>query len=81
MAAVKSIVNEINMNHTGQIAIQFGTQNMELERTWPASFRGTFHKCVPTMAALSQKQVEVNNMKMYDTKVIFSGDMALQTKL
>ncbi len=83
MAAVKYIVNTINVNHTGQ-CYQIRNQKMEFERTSPANFRRTFHKCVPTTAVYSQKQAEANNMNIYniyDTKMIFSGTMAQQTKL
>ena len=34
------------------------------------SFHGALHRCVSTMAALSQKQVKVNNMNILDTSLI-----------
>ena len=38
-------------------ATEFGTKQMEeFERTWPASFHETLHKCVTTMAAIPQRQ-------------------------
>ena len=38
-------------------ATEFGTKQMEeYERTWPASFHETLHKCVTTMAAIPQRQ-------------------------
>ena len=44
MAALKSFVNKINSNYTGQ-CYEFGTRKIEeFERTWPASFLGTLHK-------------------------------------
>ena len=35
-------------------------------------------KCVSTMAELSQKQVKANNMKILETKMIFSRAMPMQ---
>ena len=38
-------------------ATEFGTKQMEeFERTWPASFHETLHKCVTTMGAIPQRQ-------------------------
>ena len=66
MAAFKSFVNKIVINITGQCyRIRNQKRMEELERTWSASFHGTLHKCVSTMAALFQNQIKVKNMKMY----------------
>ena len=50
----------------------------EFERTWPASFHETRHKCVTTMAAIAQRQGKVNNMKILGTEMIYARAMALQ---
>ena len=42
----------------------------EFERTWPASFHETLHKCVTTMAAIAQRQGKVNNMNILGTEMI-----------
>ena len=56
MAAVKSIVNKINMNHTRQ-CYRIRNQEEEIGANMASYFRGTSHKCVPTAVALSRKQV------------------------
>ena len=51
-------------------ATELGTKQMdEFERTWPASFHETLHKCVTTMAAIAQRQGNVNNMKILGTVI------------
>ncbi len=60
-------------------ADELGTKQMdEFERTWPASFHETLHKCVTTMAAIAQRQGTVNNMKILGTEMIYARAMALQ---
>ena len=60
-------------------ATELGTKQMEeFERTWPASFHETLHKCVTTMAAIAQRQGKVNNMKILGTDMIYARAMALQ---
>ena len=66
MDAFKYFINKIDTNQAGRCYL--GTEKKEeLEQTWPASFHGILRKCVSTMAALSQKQVKVNNMNILDT--------------
>ena len=65
----------LNVDH----ATELGTKHMEeFERTWPASFHETLHKCVTTMAAIAQRQGKVNNMKIPGTEMIYARAMALQ---
>ena len=65
----------LNVDH----ATELGTKHMEeFERTWPATFHETLHKCVTTMAAIAQRQGKVNNMKILGTGVIYARAMALQ---
>ena len=60
-------------------ATELGTKQMEeFERTWPASFHETLHKCETTMAAIAQRQGKVNNMKILGTDMIYARTMALQ---
>ena len=54
-------------------ATELRTKQMEeVERTWPASFHATLHKCVATMAAIAQRQGKVNNMKTLGTEMIYA---------
>ena len=60
-------------------ATELGTKQMEeFERTWPASFHETLHKCVSAMAAIAQRQGKVNNMNILGTETIYARAMALQ---
>ena len=59
-------------------AVELGSKEMEeFQRTWPASFHETLHKCVTTMA-LAQKNTKVSSMKILDTEMIYARAMALQ---
>ena len=60
-------------------ATELETKQMkEFERTWPASFHETVHKCVTTIGAIAQRQGKVNNMKIVGTEMIYARAMALQ---
>ena len=62
-------------------APELGEQQMEeFERGLPDSFHETIHRRVTTMA-VSQKHIEVNDMKMFDTEMIYARAMALQCSL
>ena len=50
----------------------------EFERTWPATFLRKLHKCGSKMAALSQKQAKVNNMRILDIEMICARSIALK---
>ena len=69
MAAVKSTINKINMNQDDRI----GSEHNQL-------VSAEHFSNVSTMAALSHKQVDVNNMKIYDARIC-SRAFSLQTKL
>ena len=62
-------------------APELGEQQMEeFERGLPDSFHETIHRRVTTMA-VSQRHIKVNDMKMFDTEMIFARAMALQCSL
>ena len=62
-------------------APELGEQQMEeFERGLPDSFHETIHRRVTTMA-VSQKHIKVNDMKMFDTEMIYARAMALQCSL
>ena len=59
-------------------APELGEQQMEeFERGLPDSFHENKHRRVTTMA-VSQKHIKVNDMKMFDTEMIYARAMALQ---
>ena len=62
-------------------APELGEQQMEeFERGLPDSFHETIHRRVTT-TAVSQKHIKVNDMKMFDTEMIYVRAMALQCSL
>ena len=62
-------------------APELGEQQMEeFERGLPDSFHETIHRRVTT-TAVSQKHIKVNDMKMFDTEMIYARAMALQCSL
>ena len=62
-------------------APELGEQQMdEFERGLPDSFHETIHRRVTTKA-VSRKHIKVNDMKMFDTEMIYARAMALQCSL
>ena len=62
-----------------QDAVATGTKQMqEFEKGWPQGFRSTISKKVRTVSD-SKKRIKVGSQKVYDTSVIYSRAIGIQT--